>query len=332
MRTATLDVVRAGLAQVQDLGRTGFASIGVAANGAGDQKSARLANTLVGNADGAALLEVIASAFEFRARGDILIAVTGAAESVIVDAAHWQARQPIAVPSGAMVSVPEPRAGTRMYIAVNGVIESERVLGSVAPDGMLTFGRRLAPGDAVEVSTGFHASDFFPMPVFRIATPRPVLGSPAQLHATRGPDLHRLAHGEGALGARFEVLPQSDTVGVRCVGGDLALVAGDEILSRGVPTGAVQVPPSGELIILMRGHLVTAGYPVVAVLTRSSIDRLAQVRPGDSLMIDLVDADTARAHIAMERDAHQQIAERVAGALAARGLDRLIGPDHASRS
>jgi len=85
LSAATIQVERAGYVVVQDLGRTGLGAIGISANGAGDQSSARLANTLVGNGDGAALIEIIASELMLKADSDLLIAVTGAAKAVEIN-------------------------------------------------------------------------------------------------------------------------------------------------------------------------------------------------------------------------------------------------------
>lgn len=331
MTESGLTVQRSGYAHIQDLGRPGYAAIGVSGNGAGDQGSARLANALVGNRDAAPLIEVVASAFEFVTRGDLLLAVCGAVEHIVIDGYHWPTHQPVAVPSGARVVIPEPGVASRSYLALNGVIEAEQALGSVAPDPLLGFGRQLPAGSQITVATGFRAADVFPLSVFRVATIRQRFGTMVSLHATRGPDLDRLAGGAAALDATFEVTPQSDYIGVRLTGGDLSLAVRDEILSRGVPVGAVEVPPSGELIMLLRGRLVTAGYPVVAVLTRPSIDRLAQARPGDQVTLSLVDLDTAGQEIDAGEAAHLQAAVRVAAALTARGLGRLVDEQHASR-
>ena len=56
-----------------------------------------------------------------------------------------------------------------------------------------------------------------------------------------------------------------------------------EVLSRGVPVGAIEVPSREELLVLHRGRGVTAGYPVLAVVTSRSLDLLAQARPGHTV-------------------------------------------------
>jgi biotin-dependent carboxylase-like uncharacterized protein len=323
-------VQRSGFAQVQDLGRPGYAGIGVAENGAGDQGSARLANALVGNSDDAALIEVIASTMEFRVEADLLIAVSGAVPQVRINGVSWPTHQPLAVPAGTAVTIPEPVGGSRAYLAINGVLTASRVLGSVAPDPLLGFGRRLTAGDTVDLTTDFHIAAVHPLPMFRLPSAPLRYGSNVTLTATTGPDLHRLKGGHAALAPAFTVTPQSDYIGVRLTGGDLQLVVRDEILSRGVPVGAVEVPPSGELIMLLRGRLVTAGYPVVAVLTRLAVDRLAQTRPGDSVLLQLVDAVAAQRAIEAAEVAHRDTAAHLARALRARGLGNLLAQRHAS--
>jgi allophanate hydrolase subunit 2 len=148
---------------------------------------------------------------------------------------------------------------------------------------------------------------------------------------TPGPDIARLALGAAALDAALELLPQSDQVGLRFAGPSVDLTTSEEILSRGVPVGAVEVTPSGELLVLMRGRLVTAGYPVVAVVTSASLDDLAQARPGDTVRLTITDVESARRALHEAEEEHQRLAARVRRAFEARGLGSLLAPAHASR-
>ena len=106
-----------------------------------------------------------------------------------------------------------------------------------------------------------------------------------------------MERGAACLAAPYEVSPQSDHIGLRLAGPPLEQTSQEEILSRGVPVGAVEVPPTGGIIVLLRGRLLTAGYPVIAVVTSDSLDRLGQLRPGDALTIALCDVKTARARL-----------------------------------
>lgn len=333
MSAATIQVQRAGYVVVQDLGRTGLAAIGISANGAGDQSSARLANTLVGNADGAALIEIIASELVLKADSDLLIAVTGAAKSVEIDSVSHNTHETLVVLSGSTIFIPAPKVGQRTYLAINGQIQAPAILGSVGPDSFLDFGQRLVSGLQLEIETQFNAglmgSDFS---LFRFKFAAPSYANEIRLLATVGPDADRLKAGVAGLAGQFTVLPQSDHVGMRLSGVDLDLVVAGEILSRGVPVGAVEITPSGELIILLRGRLLTAGYPVVAVLTRSAIDQASQAAPGTKISLAVVAMDVAQRELIEKEETLRKLSLRVAQAFSTRGWNHLLSPDHASFS
>ena len=328
-----IQVQRAGYVVVQDLGRTGLAAIGISANGAGDQSSARLANTLVGNADGAALIEIIASELVLTAGSDLLIAITGAAKTVEIDSISHHTHETLVVPAGATIFVPAPMSGQRTCLAVNGQIKAPSILGSVGPDSFLDFGQRLVSGMQLEIETKFNAglmgSDFS---LFRFNIPAPNYSNEIRLLATVGPDVDRLKAGAAGLEEQFTVLPQSDHVGMRLSGVDLELVVAGEILSRGVPIGAVEVTPSGELIILLRGRLLTAGYPVVAVLTRSAIDQASQATPGTKVSLVVVDMESAKRELAEKELLLGQLSLRVAQAFGTRGWQQLLAAGYSGFS
>jgi allophanate hydrolase subunit 2 len=134
--------------------------------------------------------------------------------------------------------------------------------------------------------------------------------------------------GRRCLDPPYEVSPQSNDVGLRLLGPQPEQNSVEEILSRGVPVGAVEVPPGGGIIILLRGRLVTAGYPVIAVVTTESLDRLGQARPGDRIRIRFCDAGSARSRLQALATQHQRLAARVRVALAASGLADVISPLH----
>jgi biotin-dependent carboxylase-like uncharacterized protein len=80
--------------------------------------------------------------------------------------------------------------------------------------------------------------------------------------------------------AAWTVTPDSNRVAARLSGPALHRSVAEELPSQGLVRGAVQVPPSGELVVFLADHPVTGGYPVIAVLTDAAADRLAQCRPG----------------------------------------------------
>lgn len=325
MITANVSIERVGYAVIQDLGRPGLAKLGVSANGAGDQVSARLANILVGNEEKRAVIEVISSEIVFTADSDLLISVTGSATTVFIDDLPHGTHETLVVTAGARVIVPGSEFGQRTYIGINGELQGNRILGSVSPDAFLEFGQRLINGSQLAVQTNFHSeSNGNEFPVFRFSVTHEKYSKRFNLTATLGPDISRLINGELAFAQEFEVLPQSDHVGMRLRGSGLELDVAGEILSRGVPIGAIEVPPSGELIILLRGRLVTAGYPVVAVLTKSSIDKVSQARSGDLISITLIDIDRAQTELLEVESKIASTKSRVANAFTSRDWEALL--------
>jgi biotin-dependent carboxylase-like uncharacterized protein len=317
-----ITVEAAGYAVIQDLGRPGHGDKGISVNGAADRGSAQLANVLVGNPPDAALLETAGSSTELRFEADTLVAVTGASSQPLVAGRPAPTWDPFVVEAGATLVLPTPERGWRTYLAIAGGLQAEPLLGSVAPDPMLGVGRRLGRGDRLDLRScacGFR-HPHYDHALFRLGARRPWWPSTAVVEVTPGPELDEFD--AAALRGPWEVSPQSDQVGLRAEGPTPTRSADTEILSRGVPVGAVEVPPSGGLLVLLHGRLLTAGYPVPYVATTVSLDALGQARPGDHLVLRETDVPTAVAQLLARRRELAEVAERATTALRASGLLR----------
>ncbi len=137
-----------------------------------------------------------------------------------------------------------------------------------------------------------------------------------------GPERDEFATAE--LTGPWTVSASSDHVGLRLEGPTPSRAGAGELLSRGVPVGAVEVPPAGGLLALLRGRLVTAGYPVPLVATSTAVDLLGQARPGDVLRLREVDVVQARAARRARTSALATAADRARTALVASGLGHLL--------
>jgi biotin-dependent carboxylase-like uncharacterized protein len=284
--TGALTVLQGGFATVQDLGRRGRSRYGLPVNGAADQYSASVANVLVGSRPDAPLVEITLLDFAATVSRDGIVAVTGAPADVTVNGQpmpHWQ---PLLVRAGQTVAVRRIRTGVRSYLAVQGELRVPALAGSVAPDSILGFGRSLAAGDVVEVDgprphpiRGYRFGPFIPAEY--LAVPVPLISPDAVVGVTDGPDAAEFADPwPRLLGHEYTITPQSNHVGLRLAGPTPTRTNTGEVLSRGVPVGAVEVPAAGELLVLHRGRGVTAGYPVLAVVSTTDLDTLGQDRPG----------------------------------------------------
>src|SRR5262245_27773810 len=121
-RTMTADmgaveVLRPGpFATIQDLGRTGYAAVGVPLSGAADLRSFALANALVGNPPAAATIEATFGGLELRAHRPVVMAVTGAPCLVTIDGSTASFGAAFSVEAGEVVQVGSPRRGLRTYL------------------------------------------------------------------------------------------------------------------------------------------------------------------------------------------------------------------------
>jgi allophanate hydrolase subunit 2 len=91
------------------------------------------------------------------------------------------------------------------------------------------------------------------------------------------------AAAETLVSAAWRVSPASNRVGARLEGPRLERLADEELLSEGVATGSLQVPPSGQPILLLVDHPTTGGYPVIAVVAADDIPLAGQLAPGTSV-------------------------------------------------
>ena len=183
-----------------------------------------------------------------------------------------------------------------MYIAVAGGFEADRWLGSLSTNLMAgrggMHGRPLRAGDQLTV-----AEEARKPAVAGRRVPeqlRPAYGDHT-LHVVAGPHLKRLdpESRDVLFQASYKVSGDSDRMGYRLEGPRLALT-GEELLSFGLVAGAVQVPPSGQPILLMADHQTAGGYPVVATAVSASLPIAAQLLPGDELRLEAITIERAQ--------------------------------------
>ncbi|MEV7045719.1 biotin-dependent carboxyltransferase family protein [Amycolatopsis sp. NPDC051061] len=271
----SLEVLDPGrYALVEDLGRPGYAHLGVAPSGALDGSSLRLANRLVGNAPAAAGIEALLGGLSARFTTTVTAAVTGPVVDVRVDGRSFGSHTPVPVRAGQTLSVGTPSTGLRCYLAVSGGITVEPVLGSRSHDVLSGIGPApLKSGDVLPLGEpGIPAGADVVVPV----------PAPGELvvPVTLGPRDDWLHDPAVGLSAWWTVTAESNRVGLRLDGTPLRRAVEGELPSEGVVTGAIQVPPSGLPVVFLADHPTTGGYPVAAVVRAGALSALAQARPG----------------------------------------------------
>ena len=317
----TLRVLRPGaLATVQDLGRRGHQHLGIVPGGAMDPVSHRVANALVGNQAGAATIEIALSGPELAFGADALIALHGARFAAEIDGVPLPQSRPVLVRAGARLRIARAEAGCFAYLAVAGGIEVEPVLGSrstylageyggwrgrllgrdavlpVAPDagalGAARFARATRRRRAIAAGRCESVAWFAPAATLP-EHDAPVVRALEGVHA----GLFDAAARAAFFAERWRIAPDSNRMGYRLVGPRLELTAPTEILSQATCLGTVQVPPSGQPIVLMADHQTTGGYPKIAEAIAADAPMFAQLAPGASLRfaaVTFAEADAAR--------------------------------------
>jgi antagonist of KipI len=307
----SLRILRPGLlTTVQDLGRPGYQHLGVVISGAMDALALRVANLLVGNATGAAGLEITLLGPTIRFESEQLIALAGADLSPTLDGRPMPPYRPVAVRAGTVLAFGAARAGCRAYLAVTGGLAVPLVLGSRATYLRATLGgwhgRALLAGD--ELPTGeptatgqrlqqaltpaflanWTAARWTPCPTHR---PQPLI------RAVRGPEYAQFdgASQRAFWQEPFTVTPAADRMGYRLQGPVLHREIATELLSSAVTFGTVQVPPGGQPIVLLADAQTTGGYPRLAQVITADFSALAQARPGQQLRFQEVSLAEAQA-------------------------------------
>jgi antagonist of KipI len=309
-------VVRSGLqTTIQDRGRWGWQARGVPVAGPMDPDSCRVANALVGNAPGAALFEIAFVGPELEFADRRLVAAAGAEFMMSVDGRSAPMFAAFPVAAGSRVAFGERRYGARTYLAIAGGVAVPDVLGSrsthlVSRMGGLG-GRALAAGDRVPLGAveqtattpaRLSAVDFFKARIRSGATAD--RRTTARVRVMVDDQLDRFAAGalEALQSGPYTVGPQSDRMGFRLQGPTLHTLGSADRLSDVTPLGTLQVPASGEPILLMADRQTTGGYARLATVISADVGLAGQLGPGDRLAFEVCSLqDSLAARIVVER-------------------------------
>ena len=283
-----LSILRPGMfTTVQDRGRWGFQSRGVPVSGALDWYSHRLANRLLGNDPDVATLEVTLMGPHMRFEGTSAFTVTGAEFGLTVDDVPVDMNRPVEAQSGSILKFGERRRGARAYVAVAGGIDVPPTLGSRSTHVLTGMGgvdgRALKTGDALRIGVRGKGQGTM--------SPRPLPFTPYGAKLRCIPTDARLF--AQLTSQRFRVSPRSDRMGYRLEGASIVDAPTGELISTAVPTGAIQVPPTGNPILLMNDHATTGGYAIAAATITADLPLAGQLAPGDWVEFEACSMDTA---------------------------------------
>jgi antagonist of KipI len=294
---SVLEILKPGmLTTVQDLGREGFGAMGVSPSGAADAISLRLGNRLVCNPESAAGLEMTLLGGAFRFPDGAVVTLTGSDFGATLDGFPVNLWTSIDVRPNQTLEMGRTMSGARCYLCLQGGVEVPQILRSSSThllSGLGGFeGRPLRKGDVLRV--GFTNLPFRKRTMAASALER--LSPRKVLRVTSGPQMNWFSGASlrSFYSSEYRVGDQSNRMGLRLEGAPLAPRPGLEMVTEGVPLGAVQLTSKGLPIILFVEQQTTGGYPKIANVISADLHSVGQLCPRDEIRFRQVTLETAR--------------------------------------
>ena len=303
----SIKVLRQGLlTTIQDLGRHGFQKFGVIVGGAMDSYSLRLGNLIVDNIENEAALEITLYGTTLQFEVETLIAITGANFLPTIDDKPAPLWSPIVVKKNSVLKFHTAVDGSRAYIAIAGGIDIPEVMGSKSTYLRANIGgfkgRALQKGDVLPLNS----SKVFNSKTSKIIQKNKAnwsinysnlinFGKHQIIRVTQGTEFDRFdkESKHKLLTEHFTLSLQSDRMGYRLEGSSLSLSEIFDLMLRGKILSIIQIPPSGQPIILMADRQTTGGYPKIGQVISADLPTLAQLPPKATIQFQLVTLEEA---------------------------------------
>lgn len=284
------------LSTIQDGGRKGFAAMGFNASGVMDVRSYHIANALVGNFTDEAVIEMTYLGGSFKFLESNYIAITGADMSPKLDGVPVEMYTTVFVKQDETLTFSAAKSGMRAYIAVRGGIDVPVIMGSRSTNLKCKLGgldgRPLKAGDIVpcrDVYDEFHKHLIH-------SAPKEDFGSDEiTVRVLLGPqDDYFTDHGiKTFLNSTYTVTNESDRMGCKLSGEKIEYKNTVDIISDGIVFGSIQIPRTGNPIIMLADRQTTGGYAKIATVISVDLPLLAQARPGTKVHFELIDRQKA---------------------------------------
>jgi len=297
------------LSMVVDGGRYGYGDIGIPPSSALDHFAYASLNYLLGNSKGTPAMEVMGNGFSITFGTDLRCAITGAKVNAHRDDKPIQGWTPFEINRGAILRVKNVVEGFRYYVGFSGAMVLERVINSFSTNLDCRFGgyggRPLIKGDRIDIKT-VKAMDKRFIPAGLI----PTMSPPHGLRIIEGAEkdfftpesVKRFFEKKDHV---YKVSSKSNKTGIRLEGEPVDFRKGVDksIISEGILPGTVQIPGDGLPIITLYERTI-GGYARLGTVAKVDHDRLAHLKPGDSVLFEMITLEEAESlwNRKMERD------------------------------
>lgn len=310
-----IKIVNGGfLTTIQDMGRFGYQETGMSVSGVMDQRSAALANILVGNDENEGVIEVTMMGPMVEFTEDNIIAVTGGNLGAKLDGNALPLYEAVPVKRGQTLSFAGMFGGSRAFLAFAGGLDVPVVMGSKSTNLKSKvggyMGRKLGAGDEI----GFFApKTWLPHMNERKLEPEDFTAKEITLRVVMGPqdDCFTKKGIETFLGTTYTVSNEYDRMGCRMQGEIIEHKNGGDIITDGISFGAVQVPSHGNPIVMMADHQTTGGYTKIANVISVDLPKLAQCMPGFKIHFESVDIEKAQDLYCEQKAMFKDLAEKL---------------------
>ncbi len=272
---------------IQDFGRFGGQRYGLGTAGALDRWSLAAANALVGARQTAPAIEIGPFGCRFKVEGDVVrVALCGAPRAASIGGRVLALDSTALIADGETLDIKAAQGAVFSYLAIEGGIAGEPIFGSFSVHARLGLGspypRALASGDVLTVGNADQSAGERRLVV-------PAAGD-GPIRVVLGPqDDYFTPTAIAALQDNvWKISATSDRMGYRLEGPPLAHAKGHNIVSDGIPNGAIQVPGNGQPLVLLADRGTTGGYPKIAVIISCDLHRFAQIPAGGAVRFKAV--------------------------------------------
>jgi len=271
---------------IQDLGRYGYAHLGITNSGAMDEYAYRWSQKLLGNQEANAI-EVLLGGLKLKATEDVTISVCGADLDFRINHEKKEIWQTYQLRKNDVLGFYGHINGLRAYLSVKDGFHVKKVQGSYAKsykEKTLQRGDFLPFISSVSKDTKRVSSIYLPIYTDNLT-----------LHILLGSQEHFFTQSEKEkfFNSSYELTPQMSPMGYKLKGEALS-TRKEGIISEGIPFGAVQVPPDGQPIILLKERQTIGGYPKIGTVLASDCFALSQLPIGARVQFKEISIEDAQ--------------------------------------
>ena len=279
------------LVTFQDIGRPGNMRYGVSASGPMDIVSFEAANAVLGNDTKQTAIEISLGGLILQCHeGSITLAITGGDFLIEYQGQKISSWTVLTIQKGERLSVRAGKSGSWAYLAFSGKLNVKDWLNSSSTHSTSGFG-----GGVLKTGQKFTLTDASNQENRIGPILKPNFYTNDLIHAVLGPQDQYFMNTAIKIFSNsiFKVSDNYDRMGMQLTGPKLELKSALSIPSEPVVKGSIQVSGDGIPTILLADHQTTGGYPKIATVISSDINRLVQLRSNQNVEFILINSNEA---------------------------------------